>query len=212
MYEDDGTSEESETEGEKETQEPQRVTQDDDDSYSTYYRALLLEYRQKCIKAGEGNLVISDKLAWPWAASRAPSSTAADAGSLSTKSTSLKVRPHSAGSLRTPPQRRNGQLTQKWRKGSLDAPDHCQPRCASQSDSGWESEGISEFEGRVLDHWNSMLSVDGESAFSGCSVKSGSSAECGQSPMEVKGTRAVEGVSKDESLTLKTGSRPPSGR
>ena len=216
VYEDDGTSEEGQTDREKEGQEKrsssQTATGDEDDSYSTYYRALLLEYRRKCMKAGEGNLVISDKLAWPWAAPGAPPSAAAETSNLCPQSASLKVRPHSAGSFCTMSERRNSQLAQKRRNSLLDSPDLCQPRPASQSDSGWESEGISEFEGRVLDRWNSLLSVGGESVFSGCSVRSGSSTEHGQSPLEAKRAAAAGGVSAGELLKTKMGSRPPSGR
>ena len=216
VYEDDGTSEEGQTDREKEGQgkrsSSQTATGDEDDSYSTYYRALLLEYRRKCMKAGEGNLVISDKLAWPWAAPRAPPSAAAETSNLRPKSTSLNVRPHSAGSFRTMSERRNSQLAKKRRNSLLDSPDLCHPRPASQSDSGWESEGISEFEGRVLDRWNSLLSVGGESVFSGCSVRSGSSTERGQSPLEAKRAAAGGGVSAGELLMTKMGSRPTSGR
>ena len=140
----------------------------------------------------------------------------------------MKVRPHSAGSLRsTSSERRSPSQPTKKRRNSAwggGGDRRCQPpppppRPASQSDSGWESEGMSEFEGKLLSEWNSLLSVGGESVASGCSVRSASSAGLGQPTLVVVGgdqtaaaAAAAVGGSAGEALTTKMGSRPPSGR
>ena len=212
VYEDDGTSDEEEREEEKETktreEEPQKM-EDDDDAYSTYYRSLLLEYRRKCVTVGEGNLVISDKLTWPYAASRnRPSSSSTNTSRSSTFVT--KTRPHSAGAFRTLADRHHDHTAKKHHSSVSDSSDTpAPPRPASRSDSGWESDGMSDAGGRGFTRWNSLLSVDGESVFSTSSERSGTPVGAAR---QTASPGAGGAASRVETVAVMAGSRPSSGR
>ncbi|KAK7094900.1 serine-rich adhesin for platelets-like isoform X2 [Littorina saxatilis] len=210
VYEDDGTSEEEEDETDGNTDDKKtKEEKDEDNAYSTYYRALLREYRQKCMTVGEGNLVISNKLTWPYASS---SQTAATATNPHQPKQSLKVRPYSAGSFRTLGERRHSM--KKRRNSFSDNPTNpCLSRTASLSDSGLDSEGMSDFEGRVLDHWNSCLSIDGESVVLGSSNRCDSAMGHSRSAWLLEADGSADGLHRKEMPGKKVGgSRPTSGR
>ncbi|XP_076436344.1 uncharacterized protein LOC143275904 [Babylonia areolata] len=182
VYEDDGSSDDNNDVDEKMDGRPDNNTKtqteddnnnnnsgddevddDDDNAYSAYYRALLLDYRHKCMTVGEGSLVISDKLTWPMAASSSSSSSS----STTTPADPAKPsRPLSAGAFRTLQERRQARSWAKRSHGHSQSPrlSLSLSRPLSQSDSGWESEQEAEGRGQQrLDRWSSLLSVDGES-------------------------------------------------
>ncbi|KAK7496999.1 hypothetical protein BaRGS_00011735 [Batillaria attramentaria] len=182
-----------------------REASDDEDGwdgYSTYYRNLLMAYRQKCMLAGEGNLVISDRLTWPFVYSSTSSANPSSGDDTNTAEDSSKA---SHGHSHSRPGSASHHPASKFHAScmaskSLDTHANAAgPRSESRCDSGFGSDGQSDLGERLFHRLDSMQSADGDS------VNSGHSNRTTPTPAQQQGAKQGEGAVKGKGAPRQIG-------